>query len=213
MMPNGMGRAGVLPLIAMLVALQILLLPIGVGFVMARPGAGLGRRLAVLMIATGLAAAVVLVAALLAKEQPIAAVLRGEAVAGGFAVFLAGIAALTLRLGGPRIAQTLTGLLGLVLLAGIILVGPVADLTQGPAQETVVRAAVHANPLVVAEREFDLDWLHSALTYRLSPLGDSYAYFLGDVTWWKTLLLNFFVGSGLLVFSLPRPRAKNEPQP
>jgi hypothetical protein len=194
----------------MLVALQILLLPIGAGFVMARPGGGVGRRLAVLVIATGLVVAVLFVVALVAQDQPIAPVLRAEAVAAGFAVLLAGIAAMISRLAGPRVAQILTGLLGLVILAGIILVGPVADLTQGPVQEAAVRVAVQANPLVVAEREFDLDWLHSALTYRLSPLGDSYAYFLGDVTWWKTVLIHFFIGSGLLVFSLPRAQARAE---
>jgi hypothetical protein len=64
----------------------------------------------------------------------------------------------------------------------------------------LVRGAVHANPLVVAERTLGLDWLHQGLTYRLTPLGESFGYLLGDVAWWKTALGHVFVGSGLLAF-------------
>ena len=67
------------------------------------------------------------------------------------------------------------------------------------------------NPLVVAEYELGLDWLHAAMTYRLSPLGDSYSYLLRDAAWWKTMLAHLFVGSGLLVFSFDRRRAKKAP--
>jgi hypothetical protein len=118
----------------------------------------------------------------------------------GFLVFLAGVAGVTDRAAGPRAAQVTTTLIGWLILAGIILVGPAVELAQGPAQGPLVRLAVNANPLVVAERGLGLDWLHQGLTYRLTPLGESYGYLLGDVAWWKTALGHFFVGSGLLVF-------------
>ena len=89
----------------------------------------------------------------------------------------------------------------------MILTGPAMDLSRGGLQETVVRLTVHANPLVVAESQMGLDWLHAGLTYRLSPLGDSYSYLLRDVAWSKTMLAHLFVGSGLVVFSLGRRRS------
>ncbi len=193
------------PFIAMLLALEILLLPVWAGLVMARPQASLVRRLAILAAGV-LAATLVLLglAAVAEEEGTVGAVLRAEAVALGFAVLLAGLAVMLGRIVGPRATQVLTALLGWLLVAGIILAGPAADLTGGAVQETIVRAAVHANPLVVAEREVGLDWLHGSLTYRLTPLGDSYSYLLRDMAWWKTMLAHLFVGSGLVVFSLGR---------
>ena len=132
------------------------------------------------------------------------AVLRAHAAVLGFAVLLAGLAAMLGRIAGPRTTQVLVAFLGWTLVAGIILAGPAMDLSKGDLQETVVRLTVHANPLVVAESEMGLDWLHAGLTYRLSPLADSYSYLLRDVAWWKTMLAHLFVGSGLLVFSLGR---------
>jgi hypothetical protein len=56
----------------------------------------------------------------------------------------------------------------------------------------------------VAEQELGLEWLRQDLTYRISPFGESYSYLVTGVAWYKTLLVHVFVGSGLLVFSLPR---------
>jgi hypothetical protein len=125
-------------------------------------------------------------------------------VALGFLVLLAGLAAILRRALGPVAAQALAALAGWLIVGGMILAGPVAELLHGPAQETLVRAAVHASPLVVAERELGLDWLHQEMTYRLTPLGESFSLFVRDAAWWKTFLGHAFVGSGLLVFSLRR---------
>jgi hypothetical protein len=127
-------------------------------------------------------------------------VLEVQAVAAGFVILLAGTAAVLARAAGPLAAQMLTTMLGWLLLAGIILAAPLVELTHGPLQAEIVRVVAHANPLLVAERELGLDWLHQGLTYRLTPLGESYGYLLGDLAWWKTALAHLFVGSGLLVF-------------
>jgi hypothetical protein len=138
--------------------------------------------------------------AALAEEPMVGPALESQVAALGFLALLAGVAGVTDRRLGPRAAQVATALIGWLILAGIVLVGPLADLMQGPAQSAIVRFAAHANPLVVAERGLGLDWLHQSLTYRLTPLGESYAYLLGDLAWWKTALGHFFVGSGLIVF-------------
>jgi hypothetical protein len=191
-----------------IVATEILLLPLWVGTVWARPSAAGGpqdRSRALGRLSRCCAAVVVAAMALpalaaLAEEPLVGGVLRAQAVAVAFLVLLAGLAAVLERGLGPVAAQVLTALLGWALLAGILLAGPVADLLRGPAQETFVRVVVHVNPLVVAERELGLDWLHQSLTYRLTPLGESYGYLVQDLAWWKTVLGHLFVGSGLLVF-------------
>jgi hypothetical protein len=152
-------------------------------------------------------AVVVLAAALLPEGPVVAEALQSQVVAVGFLVLLAGIAVAADRAAGPRAAQMIAALAGWLLLAGVILAGPLADLLQGSAQAALLRLAAHANPLVVAERELGLDWLHQDITYRLTPLGESFGYLLGDLAWWKTALAHLFVGSGLLVFGatgLPR---------
>jgi hypothetical protein len=249
-----------LALLAMIVALEMMLLPVWAGLVMARSGAGLGRRLAVLPAPVIVAAVILVVLAAMAEGQPIGGVLRTQAVALGFAILLGGLAAMLGRLGGPRAAQIcsveniprppvggrgqgegaahkplppspyplphagegeqrhvfnraaqiLTALLGWLVVAAIILAGPIAGLTDGAVRETVIRAAAHSSPLLVAERELGIDWLHLGLTYRLTPLGDSYSYLIQDVAWWKTVLAYVFVGSGLAVFSLKRTGTPRE---
>jgi hypothetical protein len=190
--------------IDMLTALEIMLLPVWAGLVMAPPGAGLGRRLATLPAAVVVTAVVLLVLAGAAAEGPVGDVLRAQVVALGFVILVGGLAAMLGRLTHPAAAQILTALLGWLIVAGIILVGPLAGLTADPLREAAVRVAAHASPLLVAERELGLDWLHQGLTYRLTPLGDSYSYLIQDAAWWKTFLAHVFVGSGLVVFSLRR---------
>jgi hypothetical protein len=196
----------VLQLIALIVALEMMLLPVGAGLVMVRPAAGLGRRLVAWPAAVLGVGLVLVVLAAMAEGQPVGGVLRGQAVALGFAILLGGLAAMLGRFTGPRATQILTALVGWTIVAGIILAGPAAGLTEGAVREAIVRAAAHSSPLLAAERELGIDWLHLGLTYRLTPLGDSYGYLLQDVAWWKTALAYVFVGSGLAVFSARRQR-------
>jgi len=199
----------VVGLIRCLVALEMLLLPAWAGAMCVRlaplesgisnlrsSGSRLWRASWAVLVAAGATA----VLAALAEEPMVAPALESQAVAMAFLVLLAGVAAVIDRAAGPRVAQMTTALVGWLVLAGILLVGPAAELVQGPAPGALVRLAVHANPLVVAERSLGLDWLHQGLTYRLTPLGESFGYLLGDVAWWKTALAHVFVGSGLLVF-------------
>ena len=181
-----------------------------------RPREALGLRSAVgrlgrAAVAVAAVAMVVLAASLPPEGPAVAEALQSQVVAMGFLVLLAGIAVAADRAAGPRAAQMITALAGWLLLAGVILAGPLADLPwhgygpcrgrlQGPAQAAMLRLAAHVNPLVVAERELGLDWLHQDITYRLTPLGESFGYLLGDLAWWKTALGHVFVGSGLLAF-------------
>jgi hypothetical protein len=203
-----------LGLIRMLVAVEMLALPAWAAAVMVRPGGsrqdGLDPRpvLARLFRAPApvvLLAAVLIGLAAFAEGPAVGEVLRTQAVALGFLLLLSGLAVGLDRLAGPVAAQVLAMLLGWVIVGGIILVGPAADLAQGPLQSALIRFAVHANPLVVAERELGLDWLHQTLTYRLTPLGESFGYLVRDLSCWKTALGHVFVGSGLLVFGARRP--------
>ena len=195
--------------VRLLVALEMLLLPAWAGVMCVRRAAmesrGLGLRSAAgclgrAAVAVAAVAMVVLAAALFPQGPAVAEALQSQVVAMGFLVLLAGIAVAADRAAGPRAAQMITALAGWLLLAGVILAGPLADLLQGPAQAALLRLAAHANPLVVAERELGLDWLHQDITYRLTPLGESFGYLLGDLAWWKTALGHVFVGSGLLAF-------------
>jgi hypothetical protein len=209
----------VIPLIQMIVAVEMLLLPVWVAAVSVRPrrsglatDAGSGEFRARLSLA--LAPVIVLAVLLLglgamAEPSAVGAVLAAQAVAVGFTVLLTGIAAVLHRWMGSIAAQIVTVLVGGLLLGGIILAGPLADLTTGPTQAIIVCTAVYANPLVVAERALDLDWLHQDLTYRWTPLGESYGYLLQDASWWRTLLAHLFIGSGLLVFGATGGRRKN----
>jgi len=197
-----------LPLIRFLVACEMVLLPAWVSAVVLRPGEGPLSRLARAPALAVLGAGAMLVLAAAGADAGAAAVLRAQAVAVGFAVLLAGLAAMIERLAGPRAAQALTTLLGWAVLAAVILAGPVLDLVPGPVKPAVVEAVTHANPLVVAERELGLAWMHQGLTYRLTPIGESYSYLLKDLAWWKTLLAHVFVGSGLLVFGAGRRRGQ-----
>ena len=192
-------------LIEMLVAVEMLLLPAWVGAAMVRPPDGLRRRL-LRGVAPVAAAAVVLVAlgAFVSKERA-AAVLRSQAVAAGFLVLLVGLATALNRVTGPRATQMITALLGWLVLAAAILAGPVVELVGPAAKESIVCAVAYANPLVVAEHELGLAWLHQGLTYPLTPIGESYAYLFTGLAWWKTLLAHVFAGSGLFVFSLRKP--------
>jgi hypothetical protein len=210
----------VLSAVRLLVALEMLLLPAWAGVMCVRRAAmesrGLGLRSAAgrlgrAAVAVAAVAMVVLAAALFPQGPAVAEALQSQVVAMGFLVFLAGIAVPADRAAGPRAAQMITALAGWLLLAGVILAGPLADLLQGPAQAALLRLAAHANPLVVAERELGLDWLHQDITYRLTPLGESFGYLLGDLAWWKTALAHLFVGSGLLVFGATGGRRRASP--
>ena len=220
-----------LSVVRLLVALEMLLLPAWAGVMCvrraARESAGhgtacgrareaLGLRSAVGRLGRAAAAvavvAMVVLAASLPLEGPaVAEAIQSQVVAVGFLVLLVGIAVAADRAAGPRAAQMITALAGWLLLAGVILAGPLADLLQGPAQAVLLRLAAHANPLVVAERELGLDWLHQDITYRLTPLGESYGYLLGDLAWWKTALAHLFVGSGLLLFGATSWRRRASP--
>ena len=194
-------------LIRLIVALQMLALPMWVGAAMVRPSLGPARRLARAGLPVVGIAAVLVVLALIEGSGQTGAVLRTQALAAGFAFLLAGLAVFLERFTGPRAAQMLTFLLGTGLVAGILLVGPVVEMLDGEAKAAVVRLAVYPNPLVTAQYELGLPWLHQSLTYRLTPLGESYRYLLKDLAWWKTVLAHVFVGSGFLVFSRRRKGA------
>ena len=190
----------VVSLIRMLVALEILLLPIWVGTVGVRPPASAGLRLSRALAAVVLVAMGLLVLGAIVGGDFFGGVLKSQAVAVGFVILLAGLAAVLDRAAGPRAAQVLTIGLGGALLAAVLWAGPMVEILEGPVRAAVVRLVVHANPLLVAEHELGLEWLHQGLTYRLTPIGESYSYLLGDVAWWKTLLGHLFLGTGLLVF-------------
>ena len=203
-----------LPLIRMVVAIEMMALPVWAGAVLARPGAGLGWRLARLPAAVVLLAGALLVMAALVDGSSAVGVLRTQAVALGFLVFLAGLGVLVERVAGPRAAQWIVALAGWIVVGSVVWAGPMLALLEGPVQATAAQVAVHANPLVVAEQELGLVWLRQDLTYRISPFGESYSYLVPGVAWWKTLLVHVFVGSGLLVFSSPRRvagRPRHEP--
>jgi len=191
-------------MVALLVAMEMLLMPPWVGAAFVCPPDSLLRRGLRTVLPLALLEAAVLVLAALAGGGLFLGALKAQAVAAAFLVLLAGLAQALDRLVGPRPAQVLTVLAGWLLLGGIILAGPAAELAGGPAKEWVVRAAAAANPLLAAEAELGLRWLHQSLTYRLTPLGESYGYLLGGLAWWKTALGYVFVGTGLAVFSLPK---------
>jgi len=188
----------------LVLAVEILLLPLWVGAVCVRPPAGLARRLVLAPAPVVPAAAAMIVLAVVDGEVAGPAVLRTQTVAVGFALLLGGLAALLDRLAGPRAGQFLTAVLGWGLVAGAILAGPLVGMLAEPLKTALVRAAVHGNPLVVAEEDLDLAWLRQGLTYRWTGLGESYRYLFGHPAWWKTFLAHTFVGSGLAVFSLRR---------
>jgi len=187
------------------VAMEVMLLPVWMGAAVIRSGArSLARRMAV-ALGPIVAPAAALAALAAAGDGPTpGAVLRSQAVVLGFAVLLAGTAAILERLAGPRCAQFLTAVFGWALVAAVVLFGPLVEVLDEPVKTTVVRVVAHTNPLLVAEAELGLRWLHQGLTYRWTPLGESYSYLFGDLAWWKTVLAHVFAGSGLAVFSLRR---------
>jgi len=191
----------------LVVALEMLGLPLWVGAVGVPPPTGRVRRLIGAVAPVGLVAVGLLLAGAIADGPVAATVLRTQTLAVGFALLLAGLAAFLDRLAGPRAAQFLTTILGWTLVAAVIPAGPVAGVLDDPLKTALVRLVVHADPLVVAERELGLAWLHQGLTYRWTGLGESYGYLVGHLAWWKTFLAHVFVGSGLAVFSLRRVRA------
>ena len=193
-----------LSVIQMLVAVEMLAMPAWVGAAVLRPPDGLGVRLARALAAVVVAAAILVMLAAVADRKVVWPVLQTQGVAIGFLVLLAGVGVVLSRLVGERAAQVLTALLGWLILGAMILAGPLAEMLQGDAQAALVRTVVHANPLLVAERELGLDWLHQGWTYRLTPLAESFGYLLGDVACWKTMLAHLFIGSGLLVFGVGR---------
>jgi len=193
-----------LSVIQMLVAVEMLAMPAWVGAAVLWPPDGLGVRLARALAAVVVAAAILVALAALADPKVVWPVLQTQGVAIGFLVLLAGVGVVLSRLAGERAAQILTALLGWLILGAMILAGPLAEMLQGDAQAALVRTVVHSSPLLVAERELGLDWLHQGWTYRLTPLAESFGYLLGDVACWKTMLADLFIGSGLLVFSVGR---------
>ena len=195
----------------LLVAMEVMLLPVWMGAAAGRGARSPVRRLAVALgPIVALGAALAALAAVGDGPTP-GAVLRSQAVVLGFAVLLAGTAAILDRLAGPRPAQFLTAVLGWALVAAVILFGPVVEVLDDPVKAAVVRAVAHTNPLLVAEAELGLRWLHQNLTYRWTPLGESYSYLFGNLAWWKTVLAHVFVGSGLAVFSLRRGSRQRAP--
>jgi len=196
----------VLSLIRMVVAVEMMLLPAWVGAVFVRPSTSVAGRAARTPAIVVLVTAALLVLAAMAEDGSVVGVFRSQAVAVGWVVLLVGMAAVLERLAGPRPAQVLTALLGWAVIGAMVLAGPVVEMVGEPAKTAVVRMVVHANPLLVAEQELGLRWMHQALTYRFSPLGESYDYLFGHLMWWKTLLAHVFVGSALLVFGVGRRR-------
>jgi len=196
----------VLALIQMITAAEILLAPLWVGVMSVRPASSRALRWARLPAPMIFVAVILVGLGAMAEPSVVGEVLASQAVAVGFLILLAGMAAVAERAAGPRAAQGFTAVLGGLVLGSMILAGPAAELLSEPVRSMVVRAAMHVNPLVVAERTLGLDWMHQGLTYRLTPLGESFSYLFRDLAWWKTLLGHVFIGSGLLVFSLPRPQ-------
>jgi hypothetical protein len=190
----------------LVVAVEMLLLPVWVGAVGVRPPAGLGWRLVLAPLPVVPAAVVMIVLAAVGGDVAGPAILRTQTVAVGFALLLGGLAAFLDRFAGPRAAQFLTAVLGWGLMAGVLLAGPLVGMLPEPLKTALVRAAVHGNPLVVAEESLGLAWLRQGLTYRWTGLGESYRYLFGQLAWWKTFLAHVFVGSGLAVFSIRRAR-------
>ena len=189
-----------LSVIRMLVALEMLALPVWVGAVLVRPGIRLWPRLARTPAAVVLLSGALLVLSALEDGGTAVGLLRAQAVALGFTVLLAGAGVLIERLTGPRATQMLICLVGWLVVGSVFVGAPLVSLLDGPAQAAAARVAVHSNPLVVAEHELGLVWLRQDLTYRLSSLGESYSYLTPGVAWWKTLLAHTFVGSALAVF-------------
>jgi len=196
----------VVPLIRMIVAVEVMLLPAWVGAVFVGGSGSAAGRAARTPAAVVLVTVILLVLAGVAEDGPVVGVFRAQAVAVGWVVLLVGVAAFLERIAGARPAQALTALVGWAILGAMILAGPVVEMVGEPAKTAVVRTVVHANPLLVAEQELGLRWMHQALTYRWSPLGESYDYLFGHPAWWKTLLVHVFVGSALPVFGVGRRR-------
>jgi hypothetical protein len=192
-------------LIRVLVAVELLLLPPWVAASALGPER-LSRRLLRSPAVVVLLAGVLLVLAALAGGADAVGVLRAQLVAFGFVVLLAGVAVTGERIGGPRFGQAAAALAGWLLLGSIFLAAPAAEMLDERGAAVLVRAAVHANPLVVAERALGFDWLHAELTYRHSPLGESYP--VQGLAAWKTCLFHVFLGSALVVFGIPSPPKK-----
>ena len=207
-----------LSVIQMIVAVEMLMLPMWAAAMVVRPPiravrpAGLGVRAARALGGVVVPALLLLPLAAFADRPVIGPVLKAQGLAIGFVVLLVGVGAVLDRLAGGRAAQILTTLVGWAILGAVILAGPLAEMLQGDAQAALVRTVVHSNPLLVAERELGLDWLHQGWTYRLTPLAESFGYLLGDVACWKTMLAHLFIGSGLLVFSIGRSQ-RHAPAP
>ena len=207
-MPSG---GELVRLIRMLVALQMLLLPAYVAAVSVGGAGRLGRRILAAPAPVVLLGGAMLVLAALVGGGIALAVLKAQALALGLVVLVAGLAAAGRRLGGERFGQVLAAAIGWLLVGSFLAAGPVVELLQGPAAAWLVGAAAHASPLLVAERELGLDWLHAGLTYRLSPFGESYDLYIYGLAAWKTTLVHLFIGSGLLVFAGPGRRRAEAP--
>jgi len=191
-------------LVQLVVALETLLLPAWVAAVGVSPPAPLVRRLGRALGLVALLGAAAVVLGAIGGDGLAWGAVKSQAVAVAFAVLVAGVAQALERLVGVRAAQGLAAVAGWLILGGVILAGPAAELTSGSVRAGLIHVAVGGNPLVMAERELGNDWLHSSLTYVLTPIGESYSYLLADLAWWKTALWHLFIGSGLLVFSLRR---------
>jgi len=194
-------------LVQLVVAVEMLLLPPWVAAVGVSPPTSVLRRLAWVLGPVAIFGAAAVVLGAIAGDGLAWGALKSQAVAAAYAVLVAGVAQAIERMLGARPAQVLAAIGGWLILGACILAGPVAELTSGAVREDIVRVVVGASPLVMAERELGNDWLHSNLTYILTPIGESYSYLLVDLAWWKTALWHVFIGSGFLVFSLRRRAA------
>jgi hypothetical protein len=205
-------------LVQLVVALEILLIPAWVAAVGVSPPGSMRRRLVRGLVPVAAIGVAVVVLGAIGGEGLAWGAVKSQAVAVGFAVLVAGLAQAGERVLGARAGQATAAIVGWLIVGGVILAGPVAELTEGPVRATAAQVAVGASPLVMAEQELGGSWLHANLTYVLTPIGESYSYLLADLAWWKTALWHVFIGSGLLVFSLRRGRRStardvSEPRP
>ncbi len=187
-----------------IVAVEMLVIPAWAAAAAVGPPARLVGRLLKVPGPVVLVGGALVVLTAVGAPAGVVGVLWSQGVALAFALLVAGLAVLGQRLLGERAGQALAALAGWMLIGSAFLAGAAAGLLEGAALEQLVRWAVHANPLVVAEAELGLAWLQQGLTYRHSPLGETYGYLVGDLAAWKTCLGYAFVGSGALVFGIQR---------
>jgi hypothetical protein len=192
------------PLVQLVVAVEMLLVPAWAAAAGVSPPASMARRLGRVLAPVVVVGVAVVVLGAIGGEGLAWGAVEAQAVAIAFAVLVAGLAQAAERLAGPRAAQGLAAVAGWLILGGVVLGGPAAKLADEPMRTAVVQLLAGGNPLIMAERQLGADWLHANLMYVLTPVGEDYSYLLRELAWWKTAMWYLFIGSGLLVFSLKR---------